>query len=90
METDASDYIIAIVLSQRGTNRLIRPMAFISKKMTPLEYNYKIYNKELLAIIRTFKEWRPELAGMPIKDLIKVITNHKNLEYFMATKQLNH
>jgi hypothetical protein len=27
-------------------------MAFYSKNMAPAEYNYKIYNKELLTIIR--------------------------------------
>ncbi|KAF7570713.1 hypothetical protein PtrM4_107150 [Pyrenophora tritici-repentis] len=32
--------------------------------MTPIEYNYKIYNKELLAIVRAFEEWRLELAGV--------------------------
>ena len=31
-------------------------MAFLFKKILPAEYNYKIYNKELLAIIRAFEE----------------------------------
>jgi hypothetical protein len=62
-------------------------VAFFSKKYSPAECNYEIYDKELLAIIRTFKEWRPELekATHPIS----VISDHKNLEYFMTTKQLN-
>ncbi|KKF94149.1 Retrotransposable element Tf2 155 kDa protein type 1 [Ceratocystis platani] len=51
------------------------------------ECNYEIYDKELLAIIRCFEEWRPELEGAPSP--VKVITNHRNLEYFMSTKQLN-
>ena len=54
--------------------------------MAPTECNYKIYNKELLAIIRCFEEWRPELKGTGLP--VKVLTNHKDLEYFMSTKKL--
>ena len=46
-------------------------------------------DKELLAIVRAFEEWHPELAGTPIGDPVKVLTDHKNLEHFMTTKQLN-
>ncbi|KAI0996733.1 hypothetical protein K3495_g11451 [Podosphaera aphanis] len=42
---------------------------------------------QYLAIIRAFEEWRPELEGAAHP--IKVISDHKNLEYFMSTKQLN-
>lgn len=62
-------------------------MAFFSKKHSATECNYEIYNKELLAIVRCFEEWRPELEGTPSPD--KVITDHRNLEYFMTTKLLN-
>jgi hypothetical protein len=55
--------------------------------MTPAECNYKIYDKELLAIVKAFEEWRPELSGSDHP--IQVISDHKNLEYFMTTKQLN-
>ena len=58
----------------------------MSHKMSPQECNYEIYNKELLAIIRAFEEWHPELARTPVGDPVKVLTNHKNLEHFMTTK----
>ena len=61
----------------------------MSHKMSLQEYNYEIYDKELLAIIRAFEEWHPELAGTPVDDPVKVLTDHKNLEHFMTTKQLN-
>ena len=86
LETNALDYIVAVVLSQKGTNGLLHPVAFISKKMSPQKCNYKIYDKELLAIIRAFKEWYSELAGTPVEDLINVITDYKNLKYFISTK----
>ncbi|KAK7570621.1 hypothetical protein V3481_007378 [Fusarium oxysporum f. sp. vasinfectum] len=87
LETDASDYISAGVLSQPDDEGRLHPVAFFSKKHTATECNYEIYDKELMAIIRCFEEWRPELEGAPSP--IKVITDHKNLEYFTTTKLLN-
>lgn len=74
-------------MSQYRDNGILRPVVFFSKKHSSIECNYEIYNKELLAIIRCFKEWRPELEGA--LSSIKVITDHKNLEYFTITKLLN-
>lgn len=87
VETDASDYVSAGVLSQYDDEGVLHPVAFFSKKHSVTECNYEIYDKELLAIIRCFEEWRPELEGTPSP--IKVITDHRNLEYFMTTKLLN-
>ena len=53
---DASDYVSASVLSQYVNNSILRPVAFFLKKHSLTEYNYKIYNKELLVIIRCFEE----------------------------------
>jgi ABC-type Zn uptake system ZnuABC Zn-binding protein ZnuA len=66
---------------------VLHPVAFFSKKHSETECNYEIYDKELMAIIRCFEEWRSELEGAALP--IKVITDHKNLEYFMTTKTLN-
>ena len=87
LETDASDYVVAAILSQKGSDGIIRPVAYLSQKMTAPECNYEIYDKELLAIVRAFEEWKPELAGT--ENPVKVLTDHKNLEYFMSTKVLN-
>ena len=51
LETDASDYVSAGVLSQYGEDGILRPVAFFSKKHSVTECNYEIYDKELLAII---------------------------------------
>ena len=40
-----------------------------------------------MAIVRAFEEWRPELEGAAHP--VQIITDHKNLEYFMTTKQLS-
>ena len=62
-------------------------MAYLSKKHSPAECNYEIYNKELMAIVRAFEEWRPHLESA--KGIIEVVWDHKNLEYFTTTKLLN-
>ena len=56
VKSDALDYVIAAVLSQKHHNGMLRPVAFMSKKMSSAKCNYKIYDKKLLAIIQAFKE----------------------------------
>lgn len=89
VEVDASDYVTAGVLSQKDDHGMLRPVAFYSKKMSPQECNYEIYDKELLAIVRALEEWRPELASTDPSRPIQIFTDHRSLEYFMTTKQLN-
>lgn len=62
---------------------------FMSKKMFSAKCNCKIYDKELLAIIKVFEQWRPKLIETLIEDPIYVIIDYKNLDYFMSTKDLN-
>ena len=64
-------------------------MAYILKKMSPQEYNYEIYDKELLAIIWAFEEWYSKLTGTPVGDPVRALMNYKNLKYFMTIKLLN-
>jgi hypothetical protein len=87
VETDASDYVSAGILSQYDEEGVLHPVAFFSKKHSPAECNYEIYDKELMAIVRCFEEWRPELESTVSP--VQVLTDHKNLEYFMSTKLLN-
>lgn len=55
--------------------------------MSPPERNYDIYDKELLAIVEAFRQWRVYLEGP--KHQVKVYTDHKNLSGFLTTKDLN-
>lgn len=55
--------------------------------MSPAEANYKIYVKELLAIVQAFEEWRPELECS--SNPVDVVTDHKALEYFMKSRLLS-
>jgi len=88
VETDASDFMSAAVLSQYDDEGTLHPVAFFSKKHSPAECNYEIYDKELMAIVRAFEEWYAELQS--VENPILVLTDHKNLEYFLTTKLLNH
>jgi len=63
VDTDASDYVSAGILSQYDEEGILHPVAFYSKKHSPVECNYEIYDKELLTIVRAFEEWRPHLEG---------------------------
>ena len=60
---------------------------YYSKKLTLLELNYNIYNKELLAIVIVLKKWRVFLQG--IIELFIIKTDHKNLTGFLIIKELN-
>ena len=63
------------------------PVAFHSKSKNKIERNYKIYDKEILAVIRGLENWRHLLEGAKFK--FEVWTDYKNLEYFMKTQKLN-
>ena len=54
--------------------------------MTAPKYNYEIHDKEMLAIIRSFQNWRSALVG--VRPIIKVFSDHKALEYFITMKHL--
>jgi transposase InsO family protein len=86
LETDASDYAISMCISQPDNEGRLRPIAFYSRKMIPAELNYEIHDKELLAIVAAFGEWRVYLEGS--KYPVEVYTDHKNLLYFTSTKVL--
>ena len=51
IEVNASDYIMGGVLSMECKDGLWRPVAFLFKSLNKIERNYKIRDKEILAII---------------------------------------
>jgi hypothetical protein len=88
IETDASDYVSAGLLSQRDDKGVLHPVAYYSLKHLPAECNYDIYDEELMVIIKALDEWRSKCEGAAYP--LQLITDHKNLEYFMTKKLLNH
>jgi hypothetical protein len=65
---------------QYDNDGLLRPCAFFSKKNSPAECNYEIYDKEMLAIVRCLEAWDPELRSV---NNFEICTDYKNLKYFM-------
>jgi hypothetical protein len=72
---------------QRDNENHLHPVAFHSRKFTPAEINYKLLNKELLAIVNSFKYWRHYCEGTVHQ--VQVFSDHQNLEYFTPTKVLH-
>jgi len=62
-------------------------VVFLSKSLNETERNYKIHDKEMLAIVRGLKAWKHLLEGEQTK--FKIWTDHKNLEYFIKAQKLN-
>ena len=55
---DLLNFILGVYIVQKHKDKIQYPVVYYSKKLTPLELNYDIYNKELLAIVAVLKEWR--------------------------------
>jgi hypothetical protein len=51
LETDASDFTIGTCLRQLDDKKILHPVVYYSRKITPAELNYDIHDKELLAIV---------------------------------------
>ena len=63
IEADALDAAIGVVFSQEDKKGKLRPVVFFLRKLIPVELNYEIYNKELLAIVVAIKEQRYYIEG---------------------------
>lgn len=82
--TDASDVAVGAEPAQ-CINDIWHPVAFESRKLTPVERNYPTHERELLAIINALKVWRHHLEGRTST----VITDHNSLQYINTQPQLS-
>jgi hypothetical protein len=97
LQTDASAYGVGAVLSQEGGNTtssllkrtkpVLHPIAYYSATFTPTERNYDIYERELLAMMKSLAHWRPYLGWT--KEPFVIITDHANLQYWKSPQNLN-
>jgi len=87
LSTDASNFATGAVLSQKDMQtNLWYPVAFFSKSLNVHERNYKIYDKELLAVIQGLEEYRHYLEGYLHK--IEIWSDHQNLIFFRTAQKL--
>jgi len=55
VETNTSDYALAVIFSIVNNDNEVHLVAFHSHTFTAAELNYNIHDKELLAIFEVFK-----------------------------------
>ena len=86
LEVDTSGYTTGGVLLQQLDDDHWHPIAFRLESMVEAERNYKIYNKEMLTVIRALEDWRHYLEGLP--QPFTIVTDHRNLEYWRTAQNL--
>ena len=97
LQVDASAYGVGAVLSQEGefttptlakrSKPVLHPIAYYSATFTDTERNYDIYNRELLAVMKSLYHWRPYLGWT--KEPFTIYTDHANLTYWKAPRNLD-
>nr|GFA89470.1 DNA-directed DNA polymerase [Tanacetum cinerariifolium] len=78
---DTSDYAVGAVLGQR-VEKHFRPIHYASKTMTQAETNYTTTEKEMLAVVYAFENFRSYL----IINKSIAYTDHSALKYLFAKK----
>ena len=87
IEINISDYVFKNILFQYNENEVLYSIIYFAKKYNSVECNYKIYNKKFIIIVHVFEEWHLKLEGFTSS--IEVITDYKNLKYFIFIKQFS-
>ena len=97
LQVDALMYSVGAVLSQEGETMtpslekwhkpILHPITYYSATFTPTEWNYNIYNRELLAVMKALYHWHPYLAWT--KEPFIILTDHANLMYWKAPRKLD-
>lgn len=79
IETDASGYEMGAVSLQKG-----KPICFHSENFSKAVMNYVTYDKELFALVESFKKWKHYLMG---KEIV-IHTDHQPLQYLQSQTKL--
>ena len=85
IEANSSDFANGAVLSQFIDGKW-KPIAYRSQSLSDTERNYEVYDKELLAIMRSLEDWRQYLLGA--RHTFEIITDHSNLTYYREPQKL--
>jgi hypothetical protein len=79
IETDASNYVVGIVLTQHG-----HPVAYHSETLSDDVRKYPTYNKEMYSIVKYSHKWRHYIFG---KEIV-IHTDHKPLQFMQTQGKL--
>ena len=75
------------ILFQYDESDVLYFVIYFLKKYNLIEFNYEIYDKKFIIIVRAFEKWRSKSKDFIYS--IDIIINYKNLKYFMSIKRLN-
>lgn len=88
VEVDASDSGVRAITSQHAaTDQKLHPCVFLSCHLTPVQRIYDVGNRESLAVISAFQEWRHCSEGA-VHPFV-VWTGHKSLSHLRSVCRLN-
>ena len=98
LHVDASAYSMGTILLQKGNHTtktpmqhhkpVLHPVVHYSATFTPTEWNYNIYKRELLAVMKALAHWRHYLSWT--KTPFIICTDYANLQYWKSPRTLNH
>lgn len=83
VDTDASDFGIGAVLSQKNSANIEQPIAYYSRSLSKSERKYAVTRKEMLALVDALKHFRCYLLGK--KFLVR--TDHSALQWLRTFKE---
>jgi hypothetical protein len=98
LQMDTSGYGMGAILLQEGDSAtfamtlvqrhkpILHPIAYYSATFTPMEQNYDVYDRELLAIMKALAHWRQYLGWMKV--LFTIMTDHANLQHWKLPQNL--
>jgi hypothetical protein len=98
LQMDASGYGMGAILLQEGdadkltptlakhTKPILHPVAYYSVTFTPTKWNYDMYDRELLAIMKALAHWQQYLGWT--KGPFTILTDHVNLQHWKLLQNL--
>jgi hypothetical protein len=87
VDTEASDVAIARLKSQKFKDGKLHSIIHISKKLSPVELKYNVFDKEMIVIVFSCTQWRHFLQGAEHRTI--VYSDHQNVTYFKSAVALN-
>ena len=87
IESNTSKFATGAVLWQQDDNGDWHPCGYISHSFDATQWNYEIYDRELLGIVWALETWQHYLQGSSHPTTI--LSDHKNLTYFRSAQKLN-
>jgi hypothetical protein len=98
LQTNMSGYGMGAILSQEGddetltpammkcTKPVLHPIVYYSATFTSMEWNYDVYDHELLAIMKALAHWRQYLGWTKVP--FTIITDHANWQHWKLPQNL--